>query len=140
MSPLRSKKYLAGSKGATCKLMIPGVCSYDSSTVVPVHIRDRHTGRGQKASDLSVVDGCHDCHAVFDRRRKMPHGEYISEYEWWFYALRALQDTLEARHELGLLIIPLDAPRQPKVRQRKPKGQRAKIPSRKFPTRSVRNL
>jgi len=43
------------------------------------------TGRSIKASDLSVLDGCHRCHEVFDRRATMSSGALISDEEWTFY-------------------------------------------------------
>ena len=49
----------------------------------------------------------------------------------WFYALRGLQDTLEARESKGLLIVPKDI-EQPSsarpVKPRKPKAERTKLP------------
>ena len=131
MTALRSRKYLAGSKGATCKLRIAEVCQGGTDTVIPAHIRDRHTGRSVKASDMSVSDACFACHEVFDRRAKLPSGEYLSEADWHFYALRGLQDTLEARVEAGLVFVPLDPPKPFHDRpaaKRKPPEQRAKIP------------
>lgn len=129
MSPLRSKKYLAGSRGQTCKLRIVAVCTGDIETTMPAHIRDRHTGRSIKASDLSVADACHACHAKFDGQS----GEPLSREDWLFYALRGLQDTLESREECGLLVVPKDLARPSHERptpKRKPQEQRAKIESR----------
>lgn len=138
MTALHSQKYLAGSRDAPCALQIPGVCI--NRDAVPCHARDRHTGRSIKASDLSVIDGCPACHDVFDRRAKMPNGEYISETDWLFYALRGLQDTLERRREIGLLFVPEDAAKQfsdRPVPPRKPKSQRRAVgPSRKLESRS----
>jgi len=144
---IHSRKYLAGSKGETCKLRIPGVCTGDTETVIPAHIRDRHTGRGIKASDLSVTDACWACHEVFDGRAKMPDGFLITGPEWLHYALRGLQETLEGREAKGLLFVPKDAftPASDRpVKARKPPEQRAKIhqrktewPSRKFQKRET---
>lgn len=100
---VRSPQYLAGSRDAPCTLRIPGVCT--GNGVVPCHARDDDTGGAQKASDLSVVDGCFDCHDVFDRRRKLPSGEFLSEAEWDHYALRAIQRTQKRRVDLGLLTV-----------------------------------
>jgi hypothetical protein len=131
MTRISSRRYLAGSRGERCKLRISYVCTDDNATVIPAHIRDRHTGRSIKASDLSVTDACWACHEVFDRRAKMPNGEYITDEEWFFYALRGLQDTLEAREAKGLLIVPKDI-EQPSsarpVKPRKPKAERTKLP------------
>lgn len=134
MTPIRSKKYLAGSKGATCKLRIVGACTGDTATVIPAHIRDRHAGRSVKASDLSTADACFRCHEVFDRRAKMPTGELISDAEWLFYALRGLQETLEARIAAGLLTVPQDAEKpfhDRPIKPRLPHEQRKSIPTRK---------
>jgi hypothetical protein len=138
MTALRSERYLAGSREATCKFRIPGVCT--GRGVVPCHIRDRHTGGAIKASDLSVADGCFDCHNVFDRRAMLPDGTLLSAADWHFYALRALQETLEARHALGLLKIPGGDPKPfsaTPTPKRLPKDKRTKVrPSRGFPEES----
>lgn len=141
--PLRSEKYLAGSRGATCKLRIVCAGLPGDETVVPCHAADSHTGRSVKASDISVIDGCRACHDVFDRRARMPNGNLISDDEWYFYALRGLQETLEARHEIGLLQIPLDAPRphhDKPTRPRKPAEKRRPIHSRGFDKSQSRKI
>ena len=140
MTRLSSAKYRDGAKGATCKFRIAGVCMGGTDTTVFCHIRDRHHGRGVKASDISGGDGCQSCHDVFDRRAKMPNGELISELDWHFYALRALQETLEQRIDAGILPFPHDAP--PAIKQskpRKPKAERAAVKSRptKWPTTKI---
>lgn len=137
---IRSKKYLAGSRGQECTLRIPGVCTGDTSTVVPAHIRDGNKGTGNKASDISVANACHACHMVFDGQAKMPGGEVISYDVWSFYALRGLQETLEQRFEAGLLVVPVDAETpatERPIKQRKPKDQRKKIPSRPMRRKDV---
>lgn len=131
---IRSRKYLDGSRGANCTLRLPG-CTNDRDTVVACHIRDGNFGMGRKASDLSVVDGCAYCHAIMDFRSRLPSVNLIDSADWLWYALRALQETLEARVVLGLLIVPEDAPRVRKVKPRKPKAERKAIPSRKFEQR-----
>lgn len=136
MTRISSSKYLAGSKGQLCTLRIPGVCNDDPSTTVPAHIRDRHKGGGTKASDISVANACWACHAKFDGQLGQP----LSEPEWLFYALRGLQETLEQRFDAGLLIVPVDvethASERP-IKQRKPKDQRKKIPSRPMRRKDV---
>ena len=128
---VRSPKYLSGSRGAPCTLRIGGVCTGDTETTVPCHVHDRHSGRSQKASDLSVVDGCFACHQVFDGRTPLPNGEIMPEYERRWYGLRALQETLERRVELGLLTVagfdPHAAPKPRRIKPRKPKSERAKV-------------
>jgi len=132
MSVIRSRKYLDGSRGAECKLRIPGVCTGDRETVVASHIRDRHTGRSQKASDLSVADACFACHEVFDLRAKLPNGTFLTGEDWLFFALRGLQDTLESRVDAGLLFVsqdPVKSFHERKVPPRKQPADRAKIVS-----------
>ncbi len=142
MTRISSAKYLAGSRGATCKLQIPDVCTGDVETTVPAHIRDRHTGRGQKASDLSVADACFACHEVFDLRAKLPNGTFLTGEDWLHYALRGLQDTLESRLEAGLLFVSQDVVKtfdERPVKARNPPAQRAKIAQREtvWPTRKI---
>lgn len=136
MTALHSAKYLAGSRGETCKLRIAGVCRGETETVVPCHVRDRHTGRSIKASDLSVIDGCFRCHEIFDRRARLPNGLLLSDEEWTFYALRGLQDTLERRREIGLLFVPEDIAKpfaERPTKPRRPKSDRKPIAQRGFP-------
>lgn len=142
MTALRSQRYLAGSRGAPCTFRISGVCRDERETVVPCHLKDHHAGRGIKASDLSVADGCLRCHDVMDRRAPMPGGELISEADWLFYALRGLQETLERRREIGLLFVTEDPAKlftERAVKPRKPKADRAPILNRKtqWPKRSM---
>lgn len=140
---VRSRKYLDGSRGAPCTLRIPGVCTGNMETTVACHIRDSHAGRSQKASDLSVVDGCFACHDIIDLRSRMPDGFHIDAKEWHYYVLRALQQTLERRVEMGLLVVagfdPNAAPKPKAVKPRKPKAERKPITNRKtaWPSRSM---
>lgn len=131
MTRIASRKYLDGAKGETCKLRIVGVCQGDRETVVACHVRDRHTGRSIKASDVSVIDGCQACHDVFDLRAKKPNGAHMNTEEWLFYALRGLQETIENRIERGLLFVQQDTHREPTPRVRKPRDQRKPVPARK---------
>lgn len=133
---IRSSKYLNGAKGASCKVRIAGVCKDNRETTISAHIRDENTGRGQKASDLSTADCCWDCHEVLDHRAKMPDGTFLTGVDWYFYALRGLQETLQARFEAGLLIVPIDvepALNDRPIKPRKAKEDRAKIAGRGFP-------
>lgn len=139
MKAIRSRAYLDGARGESCKLRIGGVCTGDAETVVAAHIRDAHTGRSIKASDISVVDACWACHEVFDGRATHPiSGCYLEPFTWLFYALRGLQETLENRIERGILVLPIDTPKAAKPSTKK-------IASRGFteqhrPLRSGNNL
>lgn len=126
--PTRSRHYLDGAKGSACTLNITGVCTGNTETNVAAHIRDEHHGRSVKASDLSSCDSCQACHDTFDGRTHQP----LTTEEWLFYALRALQRTLERRREQGRLIVRLDPERlssERAIAPRKPREQRAKVPA-----------
>ncbi|TDQ63616.1 uncharacterized protein DUF1364 [Maritalea mobilis] len=123
---IHSKKYTDAARGQPCTLQIPGICNGDWSTTVAAHIRDEFKGTGNKASDISILDACHSCHAKFDGQL----GEPLSRDEWLFYALRGIQRTLENRFAQGILFVPADPKKRKsgkKVRSGKP------IQSRGFP-------
>ncbi len=136
MNRLSSKAYRDASRGAPCQFRIPGVCTGGGEDTVFAHIRDEHTGRSIKASDISGADACFACHEVMDARARLRYGtssSFLTDVDWLFYALRALQRTLEARIEAGVLGWPADKERPPKaVKPRKPKASRRSIPSRSF--------
>jgi hypothetical protein len=130
-------------------LRIPGVCTGGGEDTVFAHIRDRHTGRSVKASDLSGADACFACHDVFDRRAKLPSGEYLSDFEWLFYGLRGFQETIERRVAQGLLFVTQDVVKsfgERRAKPRKPPEQRAKVggksqwPEQSRPIQSRNNL
>lgn len=130
MNALRSRKYIDGSRDQRCTLRIAEVCTGGGEDTVFAHIRDRHTGRSIKASDLSGADACGPCHRKFDGQS----GEPLSETDWLFYALRGLQETLENRVARGILGFPHDPPPKPKkARPRKAAPARRPIPNRGFP-------
>lgn len=137
MTRISSRKYVDGARGQPCTFRIPGDCDGGGETTVFCHIRDRHTGKSIKASDTSGGDGCARCHARFDGRA----GFLLTQAEWHFYALRAMQETLENRINRGIVIVPLDAhaPHSERpAKQRKPRAQRKAVPNnpeRKIPSR-----
>jgi len=143
VSRITSQRYLDASRGQTCKFQIPGICQGGTDTTVPCHIRDDHTGGAQKASDISVADGCFSCHNVMDRRAKMDDGTYITETDWLFYSLRALQRTLEGRIEAKVLVIVGDRPKATHRSRivRKPKEERTPIQSKpNWPPKGSRKI
>jgi len=138
-APIRSRRYLDGSRGQPCTLEITGCCIGGTETTVAAHLRDETHGRSIKADDISIADACAGCHDALDGRGRAP----LSSEEWTFYALRGLQRTLRNRIERGLMVIPLDAEKlssERPVKPRKPKAQRAPIPNRGFqpgPSRKI---
>lgn len=130
MKRLSSKKYRDGSRDQPCRLRIAGVCTGGGETTVFAHIRDRHTGRGIKASDISGADACFACHAVFDGQGSIT----LSREDWLFYALRGLQETLEARIGAEILIFPHDPEHKPKSKTKAKSASKSRpIPNRPFP-------
>lgn len=123
---LSSKAYRDASRGQPCTLRIAGVCTGGGEDTVFAHIRDRHTGRSIKASDISGCDACAACHARFDGRSGV-----LSYEDWLFYALRALQRTLEARIAAGVLGWPADPPKPARVKSGAVKATPTKIKTRK---------
>jgi hypothetical protein len=123
--PIRSRKYLNGAKGENCKLRFPG-CQNDRETVVACHIHDQASfGMGQKADDLSVIDGCAYCHSLLDLHK---HG--MSQALLLEYLLRGLQETIRNRVERSILIVHRDIPKpfaERAVKPRKPPAERKKI-------------
>ena len=91
------------------------------------HIRDENKGIGNKASDISGADACFACHAKFDGQDGFP----LMNQEWLFYALRGIQRTIENRIARGIMIVPIDAKKVPRVKS-KPKGPKKPIKSRGF--------
>ena len=71
-----NNKIRDSAKGMECQFTIPGVCNYDSTTVVWVHSDQiRHgKGTGIKAHDIFGAYGCSACHAWYsgpaDREEK----------------------------------------------------------------------
>lgn len=130
--PLRSRKYLDGSRGQPCTLEFVGVCNHNPETTVACHIHDETFGKGRKADDVSTVDGCSDCHRFLDEG----WAGKISRTVLLAHVIRALQRTLRNRIDRGILVLPLDPERlssERKVKPRKPPEQRVKIPTRDFP-------
>jgi len=103
------------------------MCDGGGETTVFAHIRDRHTGRSIKASDISGADACYHCHAMFDGQSS----EQFVGAGWHFYALRGIQETIENRIDRGILILAIDEPAPKATKPRKPKAQRKPIPARK---------
>lgn len=124
--PTRSRHYLDGAKGSECTLNITGVCTGNTETTISAHIRDEHHGRSVKASDLSTCDACMACHDVFDGRTHQP----LTVEEWYFYALRGLQRTLERRRKQARLIVRLDPERLSTERPAKKASPSKPIPKR----------
>lgn len=127
--PFRSRKVLDHARGQPCTLRLPRFCNRNAETTVSAHIRDRHKGMAQKASDHSVCFACSGCHAALDEGRWIG---VMDEADVLRCVIRGLQETWEILIADGIVGFPHDKPksfhsRPPKPR--KPKGQRAKVPA-----------
>jgi hypothetical protein len=139
IEPFRSRKYLDGSRGATCKLRFPGICIGGTETTVACHVHNDAFGMARKADDWSVIDGCFECHSAYDQ-----HRTGLTDAELLWHLLRGLQETIEARLQLGLIVISQDTAKafhDTPVRPRKPKAARKPIYGNpKIPTRPMRSV
>jgi len=141
--PIRSRKYLDGSRGQPCTFAAPGICNADPATVVFAHLNGLAFGKsmGQKAHDIAGLDACSACHAYID----VGHGTHpqMSEAEFRWHLLRGVITTMVNRATRGIIVVPMDAERlsiEKPIKPRKPADQRARIPARKtdWPKRPMR--
>jgi hypothetical protein len=131
--PIRSKKVLASAQGQPCTLRFLDVCNGDPATTIPAHVRDRFKGMGTKASDLSMVYACSDCHRYLDEGVGRWGASAHLKIEVLEAVVRGLQETLHSMVERDVIIAPQDRVALSKGRPtapRKPKAERKKIPTR----------
>lgn len=103
-----SKKLRDSIRGMNCLLNVSQVCQYIAGdpTVVPCHAPSEGGGWGTKSSDAFVVAGCHDCHAVLDRRAKYPlTGEIITAEEARYYWYRGMQRQWAHWIDKGIVVV-----------------------------------
>lgn len=98
MTPIRRS-----AKGEACTLMIPGVCSGDTSTTVLCHSNRLADGKGMglKAPDTEACYGCSACHDVLDGRRPRP--SWLSADNLQLAFDRARANTQRKLREKGLM-------------------------------------
>lgn len=98
MTPIRKS-----ARGEDCTLLIPGVCTNDTATVVLCHSNRLGDGKGMglKAPDEKAAYGCHCCHEVLDGRKPRPAGMSLETIEGLFD--RAVNLTHARLREKGLL-------------------------------------
>ena len=141
--PIRSQKYLNGSRDQPCTFCGPTCCA-DEATTVPAHMNGAAFGKGMgmKAHDIAVLDACFTCHSYID----VGHGTrpLMSDADFYWHLLRGVVLTMVNRARRKIVIVPLDPERLSSERQvspRKPKSERARVPSnpdRKIPSRPMR--
>ena len=91
---IKSKKIRDSARGEECTLNIPGVCRYDSETVVLCHFSVQDGGSNRLNGDLCAGYGCSLCHLAID--------QYEAE-DREFYMRRSMVRTLTRLFEKGLL-------------------------------------
>lgn len=131
---IRSKKILRHARGQPCLLALPG-CTCLPETTVFAHLNGAAFGKGmaQKASDIAGMFAGYACHRAYDL-----HEHSLSEGELNEVLLKAVIATWEILIRDGIIIVPMDAPKEHKPAVRKPKDQRKGIPSpkgHKWPSR-----
>lgn len=132
--PIRSRRYLDGSKGSDCTLRFDG-CRNERETVVACHVHDASFGMARKADDLSIVDGCWRCHSALDL-----HTHGLPSGELYRVLFRALQETLRGRRDKGLLVIPEDAPKPVTARPTRKRAGRKIAKRNDWPPRGSRKI
>jgi hypothetical protein len=137
--PIRSQKYLAGSRGQPCTFCGPTCCA-DEATTVPAHMNGAAFGKGlgQKAHDIAVLDACFTCHAYID----VGHGTkpLMSDADFYWHLLRGVVLTMVNRARRKIVMVPLDPERLSSERQvspRKPPSERKPVPNN--PDRKLRS-
>mgnify|MGYP000860141652 CR=1 FL=1 len=126
--PIRSNKYLRGSKGQPCTFMGP-TCNADPETVVFAHLNGAAfgKGKGQKAHDTAGLDACFACHGYID----IGHGTkpLMSEADFHWHLLRGVVLTMVNRARRQIIIVPIDPERvsNAKPLKRKPPEQRTRV-------------
>ncbi len=119
--PFRSQRVLRHAKGQPCCLRFDG-CDGGGETTVACHIRDKHKGMAQKASDHSIVFGCAHCHRLLDEG----FTSMTPDVMFW-HLVRGLQETWAILIRDGIIVFPHDAPDKP--RAKKPIRGRSTFPA-----------
>ena len=94
---IQSPKILSSAKGQPCTFRLPGICNYDSTTVVFCHGPDKKRGKATKTSDTWGAFGCSCCHPAMDEKR------IAGTEQIWLEAIRETQAILFVK---GLLTCP----------------------------------
>lgn len=139
---VRSRKILRHARNQPCTLSLVGICNHDPATTVFAHFRDQHRGMGIKAADYVGCYACFECHRYLDET----HGRApeMSNEELYQAMLRAMVLTIGILIRDHIIFVPQDELKQRKPATRKPKHQRAQIPSHRSPwppkgSRSIRS-
>lgn len=99
----------AGDPDARCFLNVAGVCPDETESKTAgnmlCHFRfGGNAGGAQKPTDVCAGFGCGPCHSVMDSNGTT-HGIKRGSEEWFFYAFRANQRTLQWWVDHGYITI-----------------------------------
>lgn len=138
----RSTKITRHARGQECQLRLPGICNCTSDTVVFAHLNGSAFGKGMglKAHDFAGCFAGFECHTYLD----VGHGTKprISDAELAQCLLRAVVGTWAILIRDGIIFTPEDAPKERKVKPRKPREERKAIAQRQdaWPPKGSRKL
>jgi hypothetical protein len=91
-------KIRESARGENCLVRIPGVCNWDSATVVLAHLGGG--GYGMKSPDYLGAYCCSACHDALDGRVPSEYSrQRLTAYHW-----HGIGRTLKILVEKGLLI------------------------------------
>jgi hypothetical protein len=144
MTMIRSQAVLDSSRGQPCSANFPGICCADPATTVWAHLNGHRFGKGAgiKAHDILGFHACYACHAYYD----VGHGTkpLMTDADLAWAVLGAVTTTWVRLIKADIVKVP-QTKTQPsherEVKPRKPKAERAKVPSnpdRKIPSRPMR--
>ena len=89
------------ARGRGCTVRIPGVCNFNSETVVLAHIRVAGvSGMGLKSPDLLGAWACSNCHDEIDGRT---HTSGLSRDELRLAHYDGMARTIMQLHKEGLI-------------------------------------
>lgn len=89
------------ARGRGCTVRIPGVCNFNSETVVLAHIRVAGvSGMGLKSPDLLGAWACSNCHDEIDGRT---HTSGLSRDELRLAHYDGIARTIMQLHKEGLI-------------------------------------
>ena len=94
---ITSKKLRASARGRECSVRLPGVCNFNSETVVLAHLRCGMKGMGMKSPDNMAVFACSACHDAIDSRSR----QHVDGHD----LIRALAETQAAWIRDGLMVL-----------------------------------
>ena len=93
---IKSEKLHNSAKGQDYTLRLPGICNFNSETVILAHVPCGMSGMGMKGPDIIAAYLCSDCHDVLDQRKS------LVEVDGWD-VIRAVAETQCRMVQAGLI-------------------------------------